>query len=180
MAIVSGVGAVQKWFQWKLKLRLNSTLFSQNWLQVSVLLTYLVVLTCLDMTTSYKSQRSIFVGFTFTNSSENFQIQWKINWHKESVGVHWVQVKAPQLENCDFILCSWLTGYWIILHFRGADANKNANNEDIEMKTNLVDNKGDPNQTEPWSVRKFSAPSFNKSVLHTHSILQLSYINLLQ
>lgn len=32
---------------------------------------------------------------------------------------------------------------------KGADANQNANNEDIEMKTNLVDNKGDPNQTEP-------------------------------
>lgn len=32
---------------------------------------------------------------------------------------------------------------------KGADAYQNANNEDIEMKTNLVDNKGDPNQTEP-------------------------------
>jgi len=32
--------------------------------------------------------------------------------------------------------------------FRGADVNKNANSDDIEMKTNLVDNKGDPNYVE--------------------------------
>ena len=32
--------------------------------------------------------------------------------------------------------------------FRGADVNKNANSDDIEMKTNLVDNKGDPNYGE--------------------------------
>lgn len=31
---------------------------------------------------------------------------------------------------------------------RGADANKQANSDDIEMKTNLVDNKGDPNYGE--------------------------------
>lgn len=31
---------------------------------------------------------------------------------------------------------------------RGADVNKNANSDDIEMKTNLVDNKGDPNYGE--------------------------------
>lgn len=39
--------------------------------------------------------------------------------------------------------------------FRGADVNKNANSDDIEMKTNLVDNKGDPNygeETGPWNV----------------------------
>jgi len=131
------------------------------------------------MTTSYKSQRSIFVGSIFTNISDNFQIQCKVNWHKELVGVRWVQVKAPQLENCDFILCSWLTGYRIILHFRGADANKNANNEDIEMKTNLVDNKGDPNQTEPWSVRKFSAPNFQQKCI-TYTLYSTVKLYLLQ
>lgn len=31
---------------------------------------------------------------------------------------------------------------------RGADANKPANSDDIEMKTNLVDNKGEPNYGE--------------------------------
>lgn len=32
---------------------------------------------------------------------------------------------------------------------RGSDANKNtSNSDDIEMKTNLVDNKGDPNYGE--------------------------------
>ena len=42
----------------------------------------------------------------------------------------------------------------IFVSFRGADANKNANSDDIEMKTNLVDNKGDPTnygeETGPW------------------------------
>ena len=43
-----------------------------------------------------------------------------------------------------------------ILHLsydRGADASKTTNSEDIEMKTNLVDKKGDPNYVEeagPW------------------------------
>lgn len=37
-----------------------------------------------------------------------------------------------------------------MLLFRGADANKDTNSaDDMEMKTNLVDNKGDPNQSEP-------------------------------
>lgn len=43
--------------------------------------------------------------------------------------------------------------------FRGADVNKNANSDDIEMKTNLVDNKGDPNyveETGPWNVHSHS------------------------
>lgn len=31
---------------------------------------------------------------------------------------------------------------------RGADASKTTNSEDIEMKTNLVDKKGDPNYVE--------------------------------
>lgn len=38
-----------------------------------------------------------------------------------------------------------------ILHLscdRGADASKTTNSEDIEMKTNLVDKKGDPNYVE--------------------------------
>ena len=52
------------------------------------LLSCLIFLTCLDMRTSYKSQRGLFVGFIFINSSENFQIQCKINLYRESVGVH--------------------------------------------------------------------------------------------
>jgi len=32
---------------------------------------------------------------------------------------------------------------------KGADASKNTNTDDIEMKANLVDNKGNPNQSEP-------------------------------
>ena len=42
---------------------------------------------------------------------------------------------------------------WIF--FRGADVNKNANSDDIEMKANLVNNKGDPNygeETGPWNL----------------------------
>ena len=45
----------------------------------------------------------------------------------------------------------------IVFFFRGADVNKNANSDDIEMKANLVDNKGDPNyveETGPWNVLK--------------------------
>jgi len=36
----------------------------------------------------------------------------------------------------------------LIFFFRGAAVNKNAKSDDIEMKANLVDNKGDPNYVE--------------------------------
>lgn len=35
-----------------------------------------------------------------------------------------------------------------LIFFRGADVNKNGKSDDIEMKANLVDNKGDPNYVE--------------------------------
>lgn len=52
--------------------------------------------------------------------------------------------------------------------FRGADVNKNANSDDIEMKANLVDNKGDPNygeETGPWNeslCMRYTPPKYLK------------------
>ena len=46
---------------------------------------------------------------------------------------------SPLIAICDMFF----------LFFRGADANKNTNADDIEMKTNLVDNRGEPVQSEP-------------------------------
>lgn len=43
------------------------------------------------------------------------------------------------------MIVDWPSG--LVLPYRGAGANTNANPEDVEMKTKLVDNKGDPNQS---------------------------------
>ena len=47
------------------------------------------------------------------------------------------------------VVCYYNLATYTYLHFRGADASKNTNTDDIEMKANLVDNKGNPNQSEP-------------------------------
>ena len=71
-------------------------------------------------------------------------------WEQDYNNVQWpTDISSPAT--------AWGLNMTWLFFFRGADVNKNANSDDIEMKANLVDNKGDPNyveETGPWNVLK--------------------------